>query len=200
MCRQNITVKGLAIVNGLIPRPEVHLLRAVPSPTAIRLKGVRSKPTTCRRSFRLRWWSGWHRGVLRGFAGWGVVLLVLSAKPPCPSSKCRSMGTPTRKRPRAGYTQGGLLPRWTKLLLTIRERWVVPSLTPIRLRGLQIKPTTCRHFSPFTWSCAPHDHVKAMKRWQICSRLYASGQRVSMGLPPASITGVCGGGILPEHG
>ena len=75
-----------------------------------------------------------------------------------------------------------------------------PSLTPIRLRGLQIKPTTCRHFSPFTWSCAPHDHVKAMKRWQICSRLYASGQRVSMGLPPASITGVCGGGILPEHG
>ena len=72
-----------------------------------------------------------------------------------------------------------------------------PSPTPIRLRGLQIKPTTCRHFSPFTWSCAPHDHVKAIKRWQICSRLYASGQRVGMGLPPASITGVCGGGILP---
>ena len=94
MCRQNITVKGLAIVNGLIPRPEVHLLRAVPSPTAIRLKGVRSKPTACRRSFRLRWWSGWHRGVLRGFAGWGVVLLALSAKRPCPQSKCRSMGIP----------------------------------------------------------------------------------------------------------
>ena len=93
MCRQNITVKGLAIVNGLIPRPEVRLLRAVPSPTAIRLKGVRSKPTTCRRSSRLRWWSGWHRGVLRGFAGWGVVLLVLSAKRPCPQSKCRSMYT-----------------------------------------------------------------------------------------------------------
>ena len=91
MCRQNITVKGLAIVNGLIPRPEVHLLRAVPSPTAIRLKGVRSKPTACRRSFRLRWWSGWHRGVLRGFAGWGVVLLALSGKPPCPLSRCQRM-------------------------------------------------------------------------------------------------------------
>ena len=87
MCRQNITVKGLAIVNGLIPRPEVHLLRAVPSPTAIRLKGVRSKPTACRRSFLLRWWSGWHRGVLRGFAGGVWVLLALSARQPCPSSR-----------------------------------------------------------------------------------------------------------------
>ena len=39
-----------------------------------------------------------------------------------------------------------------------------------------------------------------MKRWQIFSSPYAPGQRVGMGLPPASITGVCGGGILPEHG
>ena len=93
MCRQNITVKGLAIVNGLIPRPEVHLLRAVPSPTAIRLKGVRSKPTACRRSFRLRWWSGWHRGVLRGFVGGVWVLLALLGRPPCPSSKCQDTRT-----------------------------------------------------------------------------------------------------------
>ena len=122
-------------------------------PTPTHLKGLRIKPTACHRSFRLRWWSGWHRGVLRGFAGWGVVLLVLSAKPPCPSSKCRSMGTPTRKRPRAGYTQGGLLPRWTKLLLTIRERWVVPSLTPIRLRGARTGPIAClRSFRLKWWS------------------------------------------------
>ena len=201
MCRQNITVKGLAIVNGLIPRPEVHLLRAVPSPTAIRLKGVRSKPTTCRRSFRLRWWSGWHRGILRGFAGGVWVLLALSAKRPCPQSKCRSMGIP----PANGSDQNSGEGVYMALMGIPGEDFrlclpAAPSLTPIRLRGLQIKPTTCRHFSPFTWSCAPHDHVKAMKRWQICSRLYASGQRVSMGLPPASITGVCGGGILPEHG
>ena len=96
MCRQNITVKGPAIVNGLIPRPEVHLLRAVPSPTAIRLKGVRSKPTTCRRSFRLRWWSGWHRGILRGFAGGVWVLLALSAKRRCPRSRRRVTRIPRR--------------------------------------------------------------------------------------------------------
>ena len=87
------------------------------------------------------------------FLGKMSVLLVLSAKPPCPSSKCRSMGTPTRKRPRAGYTQGGLLPRWTKLLLTIRERWVVPSLTPIRLRGARTGPIAClRSFRLKWWS------------------------------------------------
>ena len=135
------------------------------------------------------------------FLGKMSVLLVLSAKPPCPSSKCRSMGIPPANGSDQNSGEGvdmalmGIPGEDFRLCLP-----AAPSLTPIRLRGLQIKPTTCRHFSPFTWSCAPHDHVKAMKRWQICSRLYASGQRVSMGLPPASITGVCGGGILPEHG
>ena len=39
-----------------------------------------------------------------------------------------------------------------------------------------------------------------MKRRKAFSSLYAPRQRVGMGLPPASITGVCGGGILPKHG
>ena len=69
------TLPGLAISKiNKQPRPVVL------SPTAIRLKGVRSKPTACLRSFRLRLWSGWHRGVLRGFAGGMWVLLALSAK------------------------------------------------------------------------------------------------------------------------
>ena len=170
-------------------------------PTPTHLKGLRIKPTACHRSFRLKWWSGWHRSVLRRFAGGVWVLLALSAKRPCPQSKCRSMGIP----PANGSDQNSGEGVYMALMGIPGEDFrlclpAAPSLTPIRLRGLQIKPTTCRHFSPFTWSCAPHDHVKAMKRWQICSRLYASGQRVSMGLPPASITGVCGGGILPEHG
>ena len=63
-------------------------------PTPIRLRGLQIKPTACRRSFRLRWWSGWHRGILRRFAGGVWVLLALSAKRPCPSSKCRSMDIP----------------------------------------------------------------------------------------------------------
>ena len=175
--------------------------QAAQSPTPIRLRGTRTRPIACLRSSLLKWWSGWHRSVLRGFAGWGVVLLALSAKRPCPQSKCRSMGIP----PANGSDQNSGEGVYMALMGIPGEDFrlclpAAPSLTPIRLRGLQIKPTTCRHFSPFTWSCAPHDHVKAMKRWQICSRLYASGQRVGMGLPPASITGVCGGGILPEHG
>lgn len=90
-CRQNITVKELAIANGLIPRPEVHLLRGGPSPTIIRLKDLQIRPTACLRSFRLRWWSGWHRGVLRRFAGGVWVLLALSARRRCPLSRCQRM-------------------------------------------------------------------------------------------------------------
>ena len=134
-------------------------ISAAPSPMPIRLRGAQTRPTACRRSFRLKWWSGWHRGVLREFAGGVWVLLALSAKRPCPSSKCRSMGTPTRKRPRADYTQGGLLPRWTKLLLTIRERWVVPSLTPIRLRGARTGPIACRRSSRLIWWSGWHRGV-----------------------------------------
>ena len=60
-------------------------------PTPIRLRGLQIKPTACRRSFRLRWWSGWHRGVLRGFAGGVWVLLALSARRRCPLSRCQRM-------------------------------------------------------------------------------------------------------------
>ena len=80
------TLPGLAISKiNKQPRPVVL------SPTIIRLKDLRIRPTACLRSFRLRWWSGWHRSVLRGFAGWGVVLLALLGKPPCPLSRCQRM-------------------------------------------------------------------------------------------------------------
>ena len=168
-------------------------ISAAPSPTAIRLKGVRSKPTACLRSFLLRWWSGWHRGVLREFAGGVWVLLALSAKRPCPSSKCRSMGTPTRKRPRADYTQGGLLPRWTKLLLTIRERWVVPSLTPIRLRGARTGPIACRRSSRLIWWSGWHRGVlRGFAGWGVvllalsAKRPCPQSKCRSMGIPPAN--------------
>ena len=72
---------------------------AAPSPTTTRLKGVRIRPTACLRSFRLRWWSGWHRGVLRGFAGWVWVLLALSAKPPCPWLRLQAINTAIRAMP-----------------------------------------------------------------------------------------------------
>ena len=135
------------------------------------------------------------------FLGKMSVLLALSAKPPCPSGRCQRIATAMRRKPLMDMSQDLMESPLKKGEANMQPHPLGGLLpTPTHLKGLRIKPTTCRHFSPFTWSCAPHDHMKAMKRWQICSRLYASGQRVSMGLPPARITGVCGGGILPEHG
>ena len=67
--------------------------QAAQSPTPIRLRGTRTRPIACLRSSLLRWWSGWHRSVLRGFAGWGVVLLALSGRRRCPQSKCQDTRT-----------------------------------------------------------------------------------------------------------
>ena len=161
MCRQNITVKGLAIVNGLIPRPEVHLLRAVPSPTAIRLKGVRSKPTTCRRSSRLRWWSGWHRGVLRGFAGWGVVLLALSAKRRCPQSKCQAIRMVIARSlaGMAGTAQMMVMTANRRKTGSLLMRQAAQSPTPIRLRGTRTRPTACPRSSRLRWWSGWHRSV-----------------------------------------
>lgn len=75
-----------------IPGEDFRLcLPAAPSLTPIRLRGTRTRPIACLRSSLLKWWSGWHRSVLRGFAGWGVVLLALLGKPPCPLSRCQRM-------------------------------------------------------------------------------------------------------------
>ena len=167
MCRQNITVKGLAIVNGLIPRPEVHLLRAVPSPTAIRLRGARTGPIACLRSFRLRWWSGWHRGVLRGFAGWGVVLLALSAKRPCLLSRYQHMGTELMCRQNITVKGlaivNGLIPRPEVHLLR-----AVPSPTAIRLRGARTGPIAClRSFRLRWWSGWHRGVLRGFAGWGV---------------------------------
>ena len=161
MCRQNITVKGLAIVNGLIPRPEVHLLRAVPSPTAIRLKGVRSKPTACRRSFRLRWWSGWHRGVLRGFVGGVWVLLALSAKRRCPQSKCQAIRMVIARSlaGMAGTAQMMVMTANRRKTGSLLMRQAAQSPTPIRLRGTRTRPIACLRSSRLRWWSGWHRSV-----------------------------------------
>ena len=160
MCRQNITVKGLAIVNGLIPRPEVHLLRAVPSPTPIRLRGTRTRPIACLRSSLLRWWSGWHRSVLRGFAGWGVVLLALSAKPPCPSGRCQRIATAMRRKPLMDMSQDLMESPLKKGEANMQPHPLGGLLpTPTHLKGVRSKPTACRRSSLLRWWSGWHRGV-----------------------------------------
>ena len=65
----------------------------------IRLRGAQTGATACRRSSRLRWWSGWHRGILRWFAGGVWVLLALSGRPPCPWLRLQAINTAIRAIP-----------------------------------------------------------------------------------------------------
>ena len=134
-------------------------ISAAPSPTAIRLKGVRSKPTACRRSFRLRWWSGWHRGVLREFAGGVWVLLALSAKRPCPQSKCRSMYMAALLDTSTQTGRCRTLPGLAISKINKQPRPVVLSPTIIRLKDLRIRPTACLRSSLLIWWSGWHRGV-----------------------------------------
>ena len=83
-----------------IPGEDFRLcLPAAPSLTPIRLRGTQTGPIACLRSFLLIWWSGWHRGVLRGFAGGVWVLLALSGRPPCPWLRLQAINTAIRAIP-----------------------------------------------------------------------------------------------------
>ena len=143
--------------------------QAAQSPTPIRLRGTRTRPIACLRSSLLKWWSGWHRSVLRGFAGWGVVLLALSGRRRCPQSKCRSMGIP----PANGSDQNSGEGVYMALMGIPGEDFrlclpAAPSLTPIRLRGTQTGPIAClRSFRLKWWSGWHRGVLRGFAGWGV---------------------------------
>ena len=134
--------------------------QAAQSPTPIRLRGTRTRPIACLRSSRLRWWSGWHRSVLRGFAGGVWVLLALSAKPPCPSGRCQRIATAMRRKPLMDMSQDLMESPLKKGEANMQPHPLGGLLpTPTHLKGVRSKPTACRRSSLLRWWSGWHRGV-----------------------------------------
>ena len=154
------------IQGGLLPRWTKLLLTirerwAVPSLTPIRLRGARTGPIACLRSFRLKWWSGWHRGILRGFAGGVWVLLALSGRRRCPQSKCQAIRMVIARSlaGMAGTAQMMVMTANRRKTGSLLMRQAAQSPTPIRLRGTRTRPIACLRSSLLKWWSGWHRSV-----------------------------------------